>query len=479
MTEPIRVRTLLNALNSVEKAALKKLLPPKLSVPEESDKVRYPTGLLGILPAGEQYSLAGWITEDMLHYPPAEITALRLQVVAAKWCPTLTPEALAKIVKSKTTEPYLAHLRETRRLLKNEAVGDLRFEEEVGAGGPVIGHPDMRTDCQIYEIKMTGQLKQNWVDFLFQVFSYAALAPEVAVIYLVLPLQEIVWSHDVRTWTSREAFRAALYEAAVKKDRNSVESVKARALIETYNIGSHVPKLRSLVATVHSLPVGRPHQIFLAGPQTAQLHIAAEEIAETRVAINATSAALYIHSPYLINLCTPADKDDGFHTALLIKNLQYAAAAGARGVVVHVGKSTTQELGAAMATMRANVALALPYATPECPLLLETPAGQGTEVLRTWEEFAGFVAEFADPRLRVCVDTCHVFACGCCPHDYLTRFEKEYPGTVRLVHFNDSATACGSCLDRHAFCGQGHIGIDTMSAIATSASAAGIPMVIE
>ena len=67
MTEPIRVRTLLNALNSVEKTALKKLLPPRLAVPEEPAGVRYPTGLLGILPAGEQYSLAGWITEDMLH----------------------------------------------------------------------------------------------------------------------------------------------------------------------------------------------------------------------------------------------------------------------------------------------------------------------------------------------------------------------------------------------------------------------------
>jgi deoxyribonuclease-4 len=479
MTEPIRVRTLLNALNSVEKAALKKLLPPKLSVPEEPEKVRYPTGLLSILPAGEQYSLAGWITEEMLRYPPAEITALRLQVVASKWCPTLTPEALAKIMKSKTTEPYLAHLRETRRQLKNEAIGELHFDAEVGTGGPVVGHPDMRTDRQIYEVKMTGQLKQNWPDFLLQVFSYAALAPEVAIVYLVLPLQEIVWAHDVRAWSDRDAFRAALYDAAAKKDTTSEVAIAARALIDTCCIGSHMPKLRSLVATVQSLPVGRPYQIFLAGPQTSRLQIADEELALTRAAIALTNTKLYIHSPYLINLCTPADKDDGFHTALLIKNLQYAVAAGARGVVVHVGKSTTQELGAAMATMRANVATVLAYATPECPLLLETPAGQGTEVLRTWDTFAAFVADFADPRLRVCVDTCHVFACGADPLDYVQRFLDDHPDHIKLIHFNDSATACGSCLDRHAFCGQGHIGIAKMTDIAATATVMGIPLIIE
>ena len=152
---------------------------------------------------------------------------------------------------------------------------------------------------------------------------------------------------------------------------------------------------------------------------------------------------------------------------------------GARGVVVHVGKSTTQEMGAAMATMKANMLEAMEHATATCPVLLETPAGQGTEVLRTWAEFAGFVADIGDPRLRICIDTCHVFACGHAPLTYLQQMTEKHPGFTKLIHFNDSATACGSCLDRHAAIGQGHIGYETMAEIAMHATMAGLPMVVE
>jgi deoxyribonuclease-4 len=114
-------------------------------------------------------------------------------------------------------------------------------------------------------------------------------------------------------------------------------------------------------------------------------------------------------------------------------------------------------------------------------VILETPAGQGTELLRTWEEFFGFVRRFGgDPRLRVCIDTCHVFAAGEDPVVYVERAIRECePGLVRLIHFNDSKGAAGSCVDRHEFVGAGHIGLARMTAIAVAASAAGIPCVYE
>jgi deoxyribonuclease-4 len=472
----IRVRALLSSLNSVEKTALRKLLPPRLTVPEEPEGTRYPAALLAALPKGEQYSLAGHITEELLYFPAEHITSDRLTSVVAKWCPAANT---AKILVSKTTEPYLQHLRVTRNKMRSLATLPFQYHMEVGTGGPVVGHPDMRTATEIFEIKMTGQLKENWVDFLFQVFCYGALDPAVTHVYLVLPLQEVVWGYDVRTWTKRADFRAALHEAAAKKDMSQGAGLLAALLIERYLIGSHMPKLKSLVDTVTSLPTGRPSQIFLAGPQSSRLQIADAELAGARAAVAATGARIFIHSPYLINLCTPADRDDGFHTRLLIKNLEYGAAMGSQGVVVHVGKSTTQDLATAMSTMRTNLLTAITHATPDCPILLETPAGQGTEVLKTWEEFAAFVAEVADPRLRVCIDTCHVFACGADPLTYLQDFLAEHPSLTHLIHFNDSATPCGSCLDRHAFCGQGHIGIEKMTAIATAAHDAGLPMVIE
>ena len=116
------------------------------------------------------------------------------------------------------------------------------------------------------------------------------------------------------------------------------------------------------------------------------------------------------------------------------------------------------------------------HATDSCPILLETPAGQGTEVLRTREEFTDFVAEFGDGRLRMCIDTCHVFACGHQPLEYI---QKTAPPFIKLIHFNDSAAPCGSCIDRHAAIGQGHSGDDTMAAIAHHAVTHSLPMVIE
>ena len=118
-------------------------------------------------------------------------------------------------------------------------------------------------------------------------------------------------------------------------------------------------------------------------------------------------------------------------------------------------------------------------ATAACPILLETPAGQGTELLRTWDEFFGFVRGIADPRLQVCIDTCHVFATGADPAEYLGRAVREASGVVRLVHFNDSKGARGSCVDRHAPPGEGEIGLVKMAEIAAIAAAGDIPCVYE
>jgi deoxyribonuclease-4 len=128
--------------------------------------------------------------------------------------------------------------------------------------------------------------------------------------------------------------------------------------------------------------------------------------------------------------------------------------------------------------MQETLKNALAHATPDCPLLLETPAGQGTELLRGAEEFMDFVESFGDQRLRACLDTCHVFACGHKPLEYLGKM-RERAGLLKLVHYNDSAAPCGSCVDRHAYMGTGHIGMEGMKAIAELCTAGQVPMVIE
>jgi deoxyribonuclease-4 len=287
----------------------------------------------------------------------------------------------------------------------------------------------------------------------------------------------------VEGWAGRTAYRDLL-NTSVETITNSaiISMTLGAALREAYRIGFHAPKAKSLAGTVLSLgDYSKPYQIFLGGPQTTKMTIPDAELALTAKAVADTGARVYVHSQYIINLCHDAGAapDGGnWNVDLLRKNLQYAGAAGFRGVVVHVGKSTTRPLPDALNTMRTAVQAVLDAATPECPLLLETPAGQGTETLTDANEFIDFVSDFADPRFRICLDTCHVFACGHEPIRYLQKL-KGRGDLLRLVHYNDSAEPCGSCLDRHAMVGTGHIGIEKMTEVAKFCSAEGVPMVIE
>jgi hypothetical protein len=148
---------------------------------------------------------------------------------------------------------------------------------------------------------MTGQLKQNWVDFLFQVFAYAALAPEITDVYLVLPLQEVLWHHDVRGWSTKGAYKTYL-EDAISKKRTNIGA--AQELVCNCRIGNHMHKLKSLAMTIFGLPKDRPSQIFLAGPQSSKLNIADEELASA----GSIPSNYYVHSPYIINYLTLAIK---------------------------------------------------------------------------------------------------------------------------------------------------------------------------
>lgn len=249
-------------------------------------------------------------------------------------------------------------------------------------------------------------------------------------------------------------------------------------LCDYYSIGTHIGKKPTLMDTINSFPdIKKPYQIFLGGPQNTRMSIKESELVATRKLIEEKNLKVYVHSQYIINLCHTPTNDD-WNTKLLIKNLEYANAIGCKGVVVHVGKSTKQELSVAMESMRKNVETVIQHANVECPLLLETPAGQGTETLCDSKQFIDFVVSFNDPRIRICVDTCHVFACGYNPQTYVEEV-CNHGDLLRLIHYNDSSTPCGSRVDRHAFMGHGHIGIDKMASIAKCCGDKKLSMVIE
>ena len=129
-----------------------------------------------------------------------------------------------------------------------------------------------------------------------------------------------------------------------------------------------------------------------------------------------------------------------------------------------------------------NIRSLIPYISKECPLLIETPAGQGTEVLTTFDYFVSFYSDFKEEEreyIKVCIDTCHVFASGFDPLKYLKDFYELYPDSLVLVHYNDSKTKIGSKKDRHEKPGEGFIGVEKMKDIELWCIEKNIPMVIE
>lgn len=245
-----------------------------------------------------------------------------------------------------------------------------------------------------------------------------------------------------------------------------------------YNIGCHISKKSSLLDTVKSFPNYSPYQIFLNGPQNSKISVKDDDVIKTGEYVRNNNLSVFIHSPYILNLATEFT-EDSWQYKLFKTYLETGVRMNARGVVIHVAKHTKQSYSSAIETMKKNLEMFKEFASIECPILLETPAGQGTETLKDMKEFCEFVKQFEDERVRICLDTCHVFACGHNPLEYLNTLKEDYNGLLKLVHYNDSQDMCGSCLDRHAYIGTGKIGIKQMTQIAHYCKVNNIPMVIE
>jgi len=473
----LRIRELIKGLSADQRKDLKKLVPKASLPPPELATAPYPAALLSIFPKDECYSLLGCVAEELLRLKPINLQTLFVAIRV--WFPALTKEMETKLTDSKTTEPFLEHLRTTQVKTDTVAKGKMTYDTVV-AYEQVQGHPDAETPTQIFEVKLTGQLEKNWLDFLFQVYAYAALQPGANDIYLVLPLQASVWHADVTKWTNRIKYRDFLNNLSVTRQLAATTPSSGQLLKDSHHIGHHLEKGK-LVETIQGLKESTvPIQIFLGPPISTRLAISDEKVeAAAKAMLEVKGCNAYVHAAYIINLAMEPGSKDDYGVALLIKTLEYATRIGFKGIVVHVGKSVKRGKPEAIENMRANLLKAIPHATKTCPILLETPAGQGTELLTEYDEFLEFVDSFKDERLRACIDTCHVYATGYCPYEYLKGATDDYLPLVRLVHFNDSHGACNSCVDRHAFIGTGEIGLEVMTKVADLCIEKGIDMVVE
>ncbi|MDF2549798.1 MAG: nfo [Chlamydiales bacterium] len=120
-------------------------------------------------------------------------------------------------------------------------------------------------------------------------------------------------------------------------------------------------------------------------------------------------------------------------------------------------------------------------------LLIETTAGQGTQVGARFEE-VGYIIERVKGRIPigVCVDTCHIFAAGYdirtpqAIEETLSQFDAEIGlSYLKAFHLNDSLKGLGSRVDRHAPLGEGEIGIACFKALVQHPKLRTLPMYLE
>jgi len=193
---------------------------------------------------------------------------------------------------------------------------------------------------------------------------------------------------------------------------------------------------------------------------------------------------LVAHAPYTMNLCSAKENIRTFAQEMLADDLQRMEYTPGNFYNLHPGS----HVGQGVATGSKQIAAALNQSMfPEqtTTVLLETMAGKGTEIGRSFAELQGIIEQLElQDKVGVCLDTCHVWDGGCdIVHgleDMLAEFDRIL-GLSRLkaIHLNDSQNPCGAHKDRHARIGEGCIGLEALIRVINHPSLRELPFILE
>ena len=198
---------------------------------------------------------------------------------------------------------------------------------------------------------------------------------------------------------------------------------------------------------------------------------------------------VFVHSAYLVNLGSPVDATRAKSAQAVRDAVTRGARLGARGVVVHAGSAVDAgQRDTAYKLVREALLPVLDDLREADPdVLVEPTAGGGQPLAATVEDLAPWLAALDDhPRLKVCLDTCHLFAAG---HDLaspggmratLNAYVRAVGrGRLGLVHANDSRDPLGSRRDRHINIGDGMIGAEAFAELFRHPATRNVAILVE
>lgn len=195
---------------------------------------------------------------------------------------------------------------------------------------------------------------------------------------------------------------------------------------------------------------------------------------------------IIVHAPYIINLANTV-KPETYELAVefLEKEIIRTAAMKSRILVLHPGRHVDAGVEAGTAQIIKGLNTVLNKNDDNVYIALETMAGKGSEIGRTFEELkAIYDGVDKKERLRVCFDTCHVNDAG---YDIVNHYDEVFDEFDRILgldqiavfHINDSMYPPGAHKDRHANIDKGTIGYNTLKRLIHDERFMAVPKILE
>lgn len=194
---------------------------------------------------------------------------------------------------------------------------------------------------------------------------------------------------------------------------------------------------------------------------------------------------IVVHAPYIINIAN-TNKPEVFELGVnfLQNEIERTEAIGAKDIVLHPGShvGAGADVGIKRIIEGLNEVLTN---NNDVRIALETMAGKGSEIGRTFEEIAQVIDGVThNERLSICLDTCHIHDAG---YDVVNDFDgvlNEFDkiigvDRIKVVHVNDSKNPREAHKDRHENIGFGHIGFDALNYVVHHPQFENIPKILE
>lgn len=193
---------------------------------------------------------------------------------------------------------------------------------------------------------------------------------------------------------------------------------------------------------------------------------------------------LVAHAPYTMNACAADESIRRFAREAMADDIRRLEATPNNYYNFHPGSHVKQgaDIGIELIADQLNTVLTKEQTTI---VLLETMAGKGSEVGRTFDELKEIIdrTELSE-KLGVCLDTCHVWDGGYDIVNNLDGVLEEFDRIIGLdklkaIHLNDSLNPLGAHKDRHAKIGEGHIGADALIRVINHPRLKNLPFILE